>query len=171
MNGGGLSSPQVSSHPSGGVSGRVAAVCPYIQVPAEGRQEAGYPAEPPPKPTPLSHVRSLSGWSLYFSQFLSALSFIFSNFLSVSSCLSAPFFSLPLSVVVGTPFNVIWWCHCWCCVTCPCGGDGCCDSSRMMSVLFGGLSLLLWPSSLAVGVQTRRGVASGRLPANGKCQI
>ncbi|XP_019121931.1 apoptosis-stimulating of p53 protein 1 isoform X4 [Larimichthys crocea] len=62
MNGGGLSSPQTTSHPSGGVSGRVAAVCPYIQVPAEGRQEAGYPlpADPPPKPTPLSHIRSLS---------------------------------------------------------------------------------------------------------------
>ncbi|XP_022606034.1 apoptosis-stimulating of p53 protein 1-like isoform X4 [Seriola dumerili] len=62
MNGGGLSSPQTSSHPGGGVLGRVAAVCPYIQVPAEGRQEAGYllPADPPPKPTPLSHTRSLS---------------------------------------------------------------------------------------------------------------
>uniref|UniRef100_A0A3P8TSU0 Protein phosphatase 1, regulatory subunit 13Ba n=1 Tax=Amphiprion percula TaxID=161767 RepID=A0A3P8TSU0_AMPPE len=62
MNGGGLSSPQTSSHPSGVVSGRVAAVCPYIQVPAEGRQEAGYPlpADPPPKPTPLSHIRSVS---------------------------------------------------------------------------------------------------------------
>ncbi|KAE8289689.1 Apoptosis-stimulating of p53 protein 1 Protein phosphatase 1 regulatory subunit 13B [Larimichthys crocea] len=62
MNGGGLSSPQTTSHPSVGVSGRVAAVCPYIQVPAEGRQEAGYPlpADPPPKPTPLSHIRSLS---------------------------------------------------------------------------------------------------------------
>lgn len=62
MNGGGLSSPQTSSHQGGGVSGRVAAVCPYIQVPAEGRQEAGYPlsADPPPKPTPLSHIRSLS---------------------------------------------------------------------------------------------------------------
>lgn len=63
MNGGGLSSPQTPSHPGGGVSGRVAAVCPYIQVP-EGRQEAGYPmpADPPPKPTPLCHIRSLSGW-------------------------------------------------------------------------------------------------------------
>ncbi|XP_030574061.1 apoptosis-stimulating of p53 protein 1-like isoform X2 [Archocentrus centrarchus] len=62
MNGGSLSSPQTSSHPSGGVSGRVAAVCPYIQVPAEGRQEPGYPLppDPPPKPTPLSHIRSLS---------------------------------------------------------------------------------------------------------------
>ncbi|XP_047193784.1 apoptosis-stimulating of p53 protein 1-like isoform X2 [Scophthalmus maximus] len=62
MNGGGLSSPQPSSHPGGGVLGRVAAVCPYIQVPTEGRQEAGYPlaADPPPKPTPLSHIRSLS---------------------------------------------------------------------------------------------------------------
>ncbi|KAI9514597.1 hypothetical protein NQZ68_032238 [Dissostichus eleginoides] len=62
MNGGGPSSPQSSSHPGAGVSGRVAAVCPYIQVPAEGRQEAGYPmpADPPAKPTPLSHIRSLS---------------------------------------------------------------------------------------------------------------
>lgn len=62
MNGGILSSPQTSSHPGVGVSGRVAAVCPYIQVPAEGRQEAGYPlpSDPPPKPTPLSHIRSLS---------------------------------------------------------------------------------------------------------------
>uniref|UniRef100_A0A3Q3VVV7 SH3 domain-containing protein n=1 Tax=Mola mola TaxID=94237 RepID=A0A3Q3VVV7_MOLML len=63
MNGGGLHSPQMSSHQGGGVSGRVAAVCPYIQVPAEGRQEAGYPlpADPPPKPTPLGHIRSMSG--------------------------------------------------------------------------------------------------------------
>ncbi|TNN26520.1 Apoptosis-stimulating of p53 protein 1 [Liparis tanakae] len=62
MNGGVPSSPQTSSHPAAGVSGRVAAVCPYIQVPAEGRQEAGYalPADPPPKPTPLCHIRSLS---------------------------------------------------------------------------------------------------------------
>lgn len=62
MNGGGLSSPQTPSHQGSGVSGRVAAVCPYIQVPAEGRQEAGYPlpTDPPPKPTPLSHIRSLS---------------------------------------------------------------------------------------------------------------
>ncbi|XP_078133901.1 apoptosis-stimulating of p53 protein 1-like isoform X2 [Sander vitreus] len=62
MNGAALSSPQTSSHPGGGVSGRVAAVCPYVQVPAEGRQEGGYPlpADPPPKPTPLSHIRSLS---------------------------------------------------------------------------------------------------------------
>lgn len=62
MNGGSLSSPQTPSHPGGGVSGRVAAVCPYIQVPAEGRQEAGYPLppDPPPKPTPLSHIRSVS---------------------------------------------------------------------------------------------------------------
>ncbi|KAM7404082.1 hypothetical protein PAMA_004486 [Pampus argenteus] len=58
MNGSILSPPQTSSHPGGGTSGRVAAVCPYIQVPAEGRQEAGYSL--PPKPTPLSHTRSLS---------------------------------------------------------------------------------------------------------------
>ncbi|MED6294613.1 hypothetical protein CHARACLAT_022918 [Characodon lateralis] len=62
MNGGGPSSPRTSTHPCGGVSGRVAAVCPYIQTPAEGRQDPGYPvsADPPPKPTPLNHVRSLS---------------------------------------------------------------------------------------------------------------
>lgn len=62
MNGGGPSSPQTS-----GVSGRVAAVCPYIQVPAEGRKDAGYPllADPPQKHTPLSHTRSLSGWRVH----------------------------------------------------------------------------------------------------------
>ncbi|MEQ2192326.1 hypothetical protein XENOCAPTIV_010102, partial [Xenoophorus captivus] len=67
MNGGGPSSPQTSTHPCGGVSGRVAAVCPYIQTPAEGRQDPGYPvaADPPPKPTPLNHVRSLSGCLLF----------------------------------------------------------------------------------------------------------
>uniref|UniRef100_A0A673BY95 Protein phosphatase 1, regulatory subunit 13Ba n=1 Tax=Sphaeramia orbicularis TaxID=375764 RepID=A0A673BY95_9TELE len=63
LNGGGLPSPPTSAHSGGGVSGRVAAVCPYIQVPADGRQDAGYPLppDPPPKPTPLSHIRSLSG--------------------------------------------------------------------------------------------------------------
>ncbi|XP_029983279.1 apoptosis-stimulating of p53 protein 1-like isoform X3 [Sphaeramia orbicularis] len=62
LNGGGLPSPPTSAHSGGGVSGRVAAVCPYIQVPADGRQDAGYPLppDPPPKPTPLSHIRSLS---------------------------------------------------------------------------------------------------------------
>uniref|UniRef100_A0A1A7X022 SH3 domain-containing protein n=2 Tax=Iconisemion striatum TaxID=60296 RepID=A0A1A7X022_9TELE len=62
MNGAGPASPQNSPHSSGGVSGRVAAVCPYIQVPAEGRPEPGHPlvADPPPKPGPLNHVRSLS---------------------------------------------------------------------------------------------------------------
>ncbi|KAG7510931.1 apoptosis-stimulating of p53 protein 1-like isoform X3 [Solea senegalensis] len=62
MNGGGPASPQTSSRPSGGVLGRVAAVCPYIQVPAEERQESVYPlpTDPSPKPTPLSHTRSLS---------------------------------------------------------------------------------------------------------------
>ncbi|KAM8834416.1 LOW QUALITY PROTEIN: apoptosis-stimulating of p53 protein 1-like [Synchiropus picturatus] len=53
----GLTSPQ-PPHAGGGVSGRVAAVCPYIQVPAVGRQHL--PSDPPPKPTPLGHVRSLS---------------------------------------------------------------------------------------------------------------
>lgn len=67
MNGGGPSSPQTSAHPGGGVSGRVAAVCPYIQVPVEGRKEAGYPllADPPQKHTPLSHIRSLSGGEVH----------------------------------------------------------------------------------------------------------
>ncbi|KAM9842353.1 apoptosis-stimulating of p53 protein 1-like [Aulostomus maculatus] len=62
MNEGGLPPPPNSSHPSSGVSGRVAAVCPYIQVPAEGRQDPGYPLppDPSPKPTPFGHIRSLS---------------------------------------------------------------------------------------------------------------
>ncbi|KAM4723729.1 apoptosis-stimulating of p53 protein 1-like isoform 2-T2 [Anableps anableps] len=55
-------SPRTAPHPGAAVSGRVAAVCPYVQTPAEGRQDPGYPvaADPPPKPTPLNHVRSLS---------------------------------------------------------------------------------------------------------------
>lgn len=59
----GTSSPQTSPHPGAGVSGRVAAVYPYIQTPSEGRQDPGYPpaADPPPKPVPLGHIRSLSG--------------------------------------------------------------------------------------------------------------
>lgn len=68
INGGGSSSPQASPHSGGGLSARVAAVCPYIQAPAEGRQEAGYPppADPPLKPTPLGHIRSLSGsWTQF----------------------------------------------------------------------------------------------------------
>lgn len=58
----GASSPQTSAHPGAGVSGRVAAVYPYIQTPTEGRQDPGYPpaADPPPKPAPLGNVRSLS---------------------------------------------------------------------------------------------------------------
>nr|XP_054597438.1 apoptosis-stimulating of p53 protein 1 isoform X3 [Nothobranchius furzeri] len=62
MNGAGPASPQKSPHSGGGVSGRVAAVCPYIQVPAEGRPDPGHPlaADPAPKPGPLSHIRSLS---------------------------------------------------------------------------------------------------------------
>ncbi|XP_035990946.1 apoptosis-stimulating of p53 protein 1 isoform X4 [Fundulus heteroclitus] len=60
INGGAPPSPQASPHPrGGGVSGRVAAVCPYIQTPADGRQDPGH-ADPPPKPTALNHVRSLS---------------------------------------------------------------------------------------------------------------
>ncbi|KAM9707731.1 LOW QUALITY PROTEIN: apoptosis-stimulating of p53 protein 1-like [Menidia menidia] len=49
--------PRVPPPPGGALSGRVAAVCPYIQVPVEGRPE---PADPPTKPTPLGHLRSLS---------------------------------------------------------------------------------------------------------------
>ncbi|XP_051941636.1 apoptosis-stimulating of p53 protein 1-like isoform X4 [Hippocampus zosterae] len=62
INGGGPHSPQSSTRPSGGVSGRVAAVCPYIQAPPEGGQKAGYHLSPDtsPKPSQLSHVRSLS---------------------------------------------------------------------------------------------------------------
>lgn len=62
LNGGGVTTPPASSHSGGSVSGRVAAVCPYIQVPSEGKQDRGYllPTDPPPKPTPLSHIRSLS---------------------------------------------------------------------------------------------------------------
>ncbi|XP_061650814.1 apoptosis-stimulating of p53 protein 1-like isoform X3 [Phyllopteryx taeniolatus] len=62
MNGGGPPSPQSSTRPNGGVSGRVAAVCPYIQAPAEGGQEAGYNMSPDtsPKPSQISHIRSLS---------------------------------------------------------------------------------------------------------------
>nr|XP_061798407.1 apoptosis-stimulating of p53 protein 1-like [Nerophis lumbriciformis] len=62
INGEGPPSPQSSSRPSGGVSGRVAAVCPYIQAPLEGVQEAGYnlSSDTPPKPSQLSHIRSQS---------------------------------------------------------------------------------------------------------------
>ncbi|XP_077394981.1 apoptosis-stimulating of p53 protein 1-like isoform X2 [Festucalex cinctus] len=62
MNGGGPPSPQNTTHPSGGVSGRVAAVFPYIQAPPEGGQEAGYKLSPEtsPKPSQISHIRSLS---------------------------------------------------------------------------------------------------------------
>lgn len=112
MNGGTLSSPQSSSHPGAGVSGRVAAVCPYIQVPSEGRQEPGYPlpADPPPKPTPLSHIRSLSGWwmfilFLFFSPILSLCALpdlvclyhcLTSNLLFFHFFLLSCFFPLPL---------------------------------------------------------------------------
>ncbi|XP_054652567.1 apoptosis-stimulating of p53 protein 1-like isoform X2 [Dunckerocampus dactyliophorus] len=61
-NEGGPPSPQSSTRRSGGVSGRVAAVCPYIQAPPEGGQDAGHDLSPDPSPktTPLSHIRSLS---------------------------------------------------------------------------------------------------------------
>ncbi|XP_056151280.1 apoptosis-stimulating of p53 protein 1-like isoform X2 [Lampris incognitus] len=62
MNGGGPPCPQSSPHSSSGVSGRVAAVCPYIQVPTGGRQETGFPlpSDPSLKATPLSHICSQS---------------------------------------------------------------------------------------------------------------
>ncbi|XP_012682315.2 protein phosphatase 1, regulatory subunit 13Ba isoform X4 [Clupea harengus] len=56
-----------SPQPAAGSSGRVAAVCPYIQVPMPGRQEGGYAFPPDPlKPQSLSmtatvnHARSKS---------------------------------------------------------------------------------------------------------------
>ncbi|XP_077423947.1 apoptosis-stimulating of p53 protein 1-like isoform X2 [Vanacampus margaritifer] len=62
MNGAGPPSPQSATRPSGGVSGRVAAVFPYIQAPLDGGQEAGYKLSPEasPKPSQFSHTRSLS---------------------------------------------------------------------------------------------------------------
>ncbi|XP_014823639.1 PREDICTED: apoptosis-stimulating of p53 protein 1-like [Poecilia mexicana] len=56
----GPSSPRTTPQPSAAISGRVAAVCPYVQTPAEGRRDPGRPTDPPPKAAPLSHVRSLS---------------------------------------------------------------------------------------------------------------
>uniref|UniRef100_A0A8C5G6B4 Apoptosis-stimulating of p53 protein 1-like n=1 Tax=Gouania willdenowi TaxID=441366 RepID=A0A8C5G6B4_GOUWI len=53
MNGGTPTSP----HAGAGLSSRVAAVGPYIQLPAESKAP---PLEPAPKASPLSHVRSLS---------------------------------------------------------------------------------------------------------------
>nr|XP_057946257.1 apoptosis-stimulating of p53 protein 1-like isoform X2 [Doryrhamphus excisus] len=58
MSEGGTPSPQSSPLLSGGVSGRVAAVCPYVQAPPEGGQNLS--PDPSPKTTPLSHIRSLS---------------------------------------------------------------------------------------------------------------
>ena len=57
----GAGPPTPPPRPRGGtdsVSGRVAAVCPYIQVPAGGRAEADLS----PKHTPFGQVRSHSGW-------------------------------------------------------------------------------------------------------------
>ncbi|CAL8284998.1 unnamed protein product [Lota lota] len=65
MSGSGPPSPPSCPHPGGGigsVSGRVAAVCPYIQVPAGGRPEADLS----PKHTPLGQVRSHSGWKTHY---------------------------------------------------------------------------------------------------------
>uniref|UniRef100_A0A8C7G230 Protein phosphatase 1, regulatory subunit 13Ba n=1 Tax=Oncorhynchus kisutch TaxID=8019 RepID=A0A8C7G230_ONCKI len=60
-----------SPQPTPSSSGRVAAVCPYIQVPVPGRQEGGYALPPDPlKPQsvpgtgPINHGRSKSGQSL-----------------------------------------------------------------------------------------------------------
>ncbi|XP_052009833.1 apoptosis-stimulating of p53 protein 1-like isoform X3 [Xyrauchen texanus] len=56
-----------SPQPSSGSSGRVAAVCPYIQVPMPGRQEGGYNLPPDPlkpqslsAPSTINHARSKS---------------------------------------------------------------------------------------------------------------
>ncbi|XP_054909160.1 apoptosis-stimulating of p53 protein 1-like isoform X3 [Poeciliopsis prolifica] len=56
----GPSSPRTTPRPGAAVSSRVAAVCPYVQTPTDGRREPGRPTDPPPKAAPLSHVRSLS---------------------------------------------------------------------------------------------------------------
>uniref|UniRef100_A0A3B1K3J6 Protein phosphatase 1, regulatory subunit 13Ba n=1 Tax=Astyanax mexicanus TaxID=7994 RepID=A0A3B1K3J6_ASTMX len=61
---GGPPSPQ----PGSVSSGRVAAVFPYIQVPAGGRQDGGYtlppdPLKPHTLPAPINHIRSKSGQS------------------------------------------------------------------------------------------------------------
>lgn len=152
MNGGSLSSPQASSHPAGGVSGRVAAVCPYIQVPAEGRQEPGYPLppDPPPKPTPLSHVRSLSGrWTLFSSLCcirrgwfvfiaVGALTPVLS-FSSSPPCWCSPRCS-PFRRGGDYCFCNVSWCW-WCCCVCRY------DVITMMFVsvpLFGGRYCLMW---------------------------
>uniref|UniRef100_A0A673XKY3 Protein phosphatase 1, regulatory subunit 13Ba n=1 Tax=Salmo trutta TaxID=8032 RepID=A0A673XKY3_SALTR len=62
-----------SPQPTPSSSGRVAAVCPYIQVPVPGRQEVGYALPPDPvKPAfvpgtgTISHGRSKSGQSLHY---------------------------------------------------------------------------------------------------------
>ncbi|XP_051579029.1 protein phosphatase 1, regulatory subunit 13Ba isoform X4 [Myxocyprinus asiaticus] len=56
-----------SPQPTSGSSGRVAAVCPYIQVPVPGRQEGGYNLPPDPlkpqslsAPSTINHARSKS---------------------------------------------------------------------------------------------------------------
>uniref|UniRef100_A0AAZ3R0W5 Protein phosphatase 1, regulatory subunit 13Ba n=1 Tax=Oncorhynchus tshawytscha TaxID=74940 RepID=A0AAZ3R0W5_ONCTS len=60
-----------SPQPTPSCSGRVAAVCPYIQVPVPGRQEGGYALPPDPLKSqsvpgtgPINHGRSKSGQSL-----------------------------------------------------------------------------------------------------------
>jgi len=62
-----------SPQPTPGSSGRVAAVCPYIQIPVPSRQEGGYTLPPDPlKPQSLAtsatvnHARSKSGQSFLF---------------------------------------------------------------------------------------------------------
>lgn len=61
-------SPQSTS----GTSGRVAAVCPYIQVPVPGRQKGGYTLPPDPLKqqcltATVNHARSKSGQSFLLS--------------------------------------------------------------------------------------------------------
>uniref|UniRef100_A0A6Q2YJB5 SH3 domain-containing protein n=1 Tax=Esox lucius TaxID=8010 RepID=A0A6Q2YJB5_ESOLU len=69
-----------SPQPTPTSSGRVAAVCPYIQVPVPGRQEGGYslppePLKPPPGPGigHINHGRSKSGQALLHAAALHAL--------------------------------------------------------------------------------------------------
>uniref|UniRef100_A0A671QMK6 Protein phosphatase 1, regulatory subunit 13Ba n=1 Tax=Sinocyclocheilus anshuiensis TaxID=1608454 RepID=A0A671QMK6_9TELE len=66
-----------SPQPTPGSSGRVAAVCPYIQVPVPGRQEGGYSLSPDPlKPQSLStsatisHARSKSANDAIWPSFI-----------------------------------------------------------------------------------------------------
>lgn len=70
-----------------GSSGRVAAVCPYIQIPVPGRQEGGYSLPPDPlkpqslsSPATVNHARSKSGQSfLLFLDRILLLHLVFSR--------------------------------------------------------------------------------------------